>query len=159
MLGETVVNSVDSVWRSSPTTCGQGSCANPLESTLMKKRAAEAHFAQFWCNVSTFRMNICKSVSKQRTLTAFRMNTYEKRGEGGRFPTRNLRRVSRPTFQYPLLVRANDEPAPRVVQVSLSAVTQIALQVHCRTLCRCRDFASHESPITNHFFRADAPKS
>jgi len=34
--------------------------------------------------VSTFRINTCKSVSKQRTLTLFRMNTYEKpRGRGG----------------------------------------------------------------------------
>src|SRR6266478_2192789 len=33
--------------------------------------------------VSPFRMNTCKSVSKQRTLTTFRINTYEKRGEGG----------------------------------------------------------------------------
>jgi hypothetical protein len=33
--------------------------------------------------VTTFRINTCKSVSKQRTLTAFRMNTYEKRGGGG----------------------------------------------------------------------------
>jgi hypothetical protein len=32
---------------------------------------------------NSFRMNTCKSVSKQRTLTPFRMNTYEKyRGEG-----------------------------------------------------------------------------
>jgi hypothetical protein len=30
-----------------------------------------------------FRINTCKSVSKQMTLTPFRMNTYEKRGEGG----------------------------------------------------------------------------
>src|SRR5229473_2368358 len=30
-----------------------------------------------------FRMNTCESVSKQRTLTAFRINTYEKQGEGG----------------------------------------------------------------------------
>ncbi len=30
-----------------------------------------------------FRMNTCESVSKQRTLTTFRMNTYEKQGEGG----------------------------------------------------------------------------
>ncbi len=49
----------------------------------MKKRGEEAHFAQFWCNVSPFRINTCKSVSKQRTLTPFRMNTYEKQGEGG----------------------------------------------------------------------------
>src|SRR5260370_41505250 len=28
-------------------------------------------------------MNTCKSVSKQTTLTSFRMNTYEKQGESG----------------------------------------------------------------------------
>ena len=33
--------------------------------------------------LTTFRINTCKSVSKQTTLTAFRMNTYEKpRGRG-----------------------------------------------------------------------------
>jgi hypothetical protein len=49
---------------------------------LRARKAANS--AQFWCNVSPFRMNTCKSVSKQRTLTPFRMNTYEKyRGEGG----------------------------------------------------------------------------
>src|SRR5260370_30729885 len=41
--------------------------------------------------VSPFRMNTCKSVSKQRTLTTFRMNTYEKHGEGGGGANRNLR--------------------------------------------------------------------
>src|SRR5712692_10448737 len=35
-------------------------------------------------STSPFRINTCKSVSKQRTLTTFRMNTYEKRGEGGK---------------------------------------------------------------------------
>jgi hypothetical protein len=38
--------------------------------------------------LTTFRMNTCKSVSRQTTLTTFRMNTYEKPGEGG---TRHLR--------------------------------------------------------------------
>ncbi len=33
--------------------------------------------------LTPFRINTCKSVSKQRTLTRFRINTYEKRGEGG----------------------------------------------------------------------------
>ena len=42
-----------------------------------------ANFARFWSHVSPFRMNTSKSVSKQRTLTTFRMNTYEKGGEGG----------------------------------------------------------------------------
>src|SRR6266852_4521287 len=35
------------------------------------------------CAINPFRINTCESVSKQRTLTTFRMNTYEKRGEGG----------------------------------------------------------------------------
>ena len=33
--------------------------------------------------VTTFKVNTCKSVSKQRTLTLSRINTYKKRGEGG----------------------------------------------------------------------------
>ena len=33
--------------------------------------------------LTTFRINTCKSVSKQTTLTSFRMNTCKKRGEGG----------------------------------------------------------------------------
>src|SRR6266851_2930661 len=37
--------------------------------------------------VSVFRMNTCESVSKQRTLTTFRMNTYEKPRGGGRGPS------------------------------------------------------------------------
>src|SRR5690348_6488097 len=41
--------------------------------------------------VSTFRMNTCESVSKQRTLTIFRMNTYEKQGEGG--PSRSRHHI------------------------------------------------------------------
>src|SRR5229473_1155500 len=35
--------------------------------------------------LTTFRINTCKSVSKQRTLTTFRMNTYKKPGEGWRY--------------------------------------------------------------------------
>jgi hypothetical protein len=36
-----------------------------------------------WASASPFRMNTCKSVSKQRTLSSFRMNTYEKPGGRG----------------------------------------------------------------------------
>jgi len=52
--------------------------------------------------LTTFRINTCKSVSKQRTLTTFRMNTYEKPGEGG--PSRALPTTHRPlpTTHYPL---------------------------------------------------------
>src|ERR1700682_4207811 len=35
--------------------------------------------------LTTFKINTCKSVSKQRTLTLFRINTYEKRGGGGAY--------------------------------------------------------------------------
>src|SRR6266852_8116792 len=41
------------------------------------------HFARFWHHLSPFRMNTSKSVSKQTPLSIFRMNTYEKQGEGG----------------------------------------------------------------------------
>jgi hypothetical protein len=37
----------------------------------------------FSAPINTFRMNTCKSVSKQRTLSPFRMNTYAKTGGGG----------------------------------------------------------------------------
>src|SRR5712692_6344877 len=43
--------------------------------------------------LTTFRINTCKSVSKQRTLTTFRINTCEKQGGGGL----ELYTVSRPT--------------------------------------------------------------
>ena len=46
--------------------------------------------------LNTFRINTCKSVSKQTSLTSFRINTYEKT-EGGGTPLRHLRarRLSR----------------------------------------------------------------
>ncbi len=43
-----------------------------------------AHRSQITAAATTFRINTCKSVSKQRTLSPFRMNTCEKtRGGGG----------------------------------------------------------------------------
>jgi hypothetical protein len=70
--------------------------ATPLESTLVdvfilnslnlfriNADLESPHFAQFWCNATPFRINTCKTVSKQTTLTSFRINTYEKtRGWG-----------------------------------------------------------------------------
>src|SRR5207302_7075438 len=41
--------------------------------------------------LTPFRMNTCKSASKQRTLSPFRMNTYAKPGEGSDHP---LKRIS-----------------------------------------------------------------
>jgi hypothetical protein len=48
-----------------------------------KGSACPDHPAQFWCNLSPFRINTCKSISKQTTLTLFRINIYEKTGEWG----------------------------------------------------------------------------
>src|SRR5260370_24673935 len=47
---------------------------------------------------SPFRINTCKRVSKQRTLTTFRMNTYAKQG-GGACPNTSARPAS--SLQYP----------------------------------------------------------
>jgi len=56
----------------------------------------EIGFAQIQCNASAFRMNTFKSVSKQRALTAFRMNTLGKTGGGeGESPTSNKTSVNR----------------------------------------------------------------
>ena len=41
-----------------------------------------AHFARFFCHLSPFRINTSKTVSKQRTLSIFRINTFRKRGGG-----------------------------------------------------------------------------
>jgi hypothetical protein len=53
--------------------------------------------------VSGFRMNISKCITKQTTLTSFRINTYEKRGEGvgGGYPllARQRPRRVRPSDQ------------------------------------------------------------
>src|SRR5258708_1492707 len=69
-------------------------------STLPRQAALPkgAHFAKGCKNtetatLTTFRINTCKSVSKQRTLTTFRINTCEKQGGGGL----ELYTVSRPT--------------------------------------------------------------
>jgi hypothetical protein len=43
----------------------------------------------------SLRINTCRSVSKQTTLTPFRMNIYEKHREGGYFYTSAMRRARR----------------------------------------------------------------
>jgi len=52
---------------------------------------------QFRPPPTPFRINTCKSVSKQTTLTPFRINTYEKQGEGGGVP--GAQRPCRSTLQ------------------------------------------------------------
>jgi len=73
------------------------SLATPLESTLadvfilnslnlfrISVDLERSHFAQFLCNVSPFRINTSRSVSKQATLSTFGINTYEKQAGWGR---------------------------------------------------------------------------
>src|SRR6202048_2014298 len=53
----------------------------PTSALLQQHRCQNTEAAP----LTSFRINTCKSVSKQRTLTPFKMNTYEKprgRGEG-----------------------------------------------------------------------------
>jgi hypothetical protein len=67
-----------------------------------------------------FRMNTCKSVSKQRTLSPFGMNTYEKsRGEGGaslqpRTEDQNDARIRRPRQPSPRRELATRRGRPAV---------------------------------------------
>ena len=68
--------------------------------------------------LTTFRINTCKSVSKQRTLTLLRINTYKKTGEGGtpanrRYHARRMRHVA-PLSPVPSLDCAYF-PSPRGV--------------------------------------------
>jgi hypothetical protein len=56
----------------------------PLFCRSSKPFKINGHFSRFWRHLSPFRINTCKSVSKQTTLSTFRINIYEKRGEGGR---------------------------------------------------------------------------
>src|SRR6266403_3658939 len=46
--------------------------------------------------LSTFRMNTCESVSKQRTLSTSRMNTYAKTGGGGSHGSAPIFRIRLP---------------------------------------------------------------
>src|SRR2546425_1621695 len=58
---------------------------NSLNPFRMNACHGRPPLAQFWCNVSPFRINTCKSASKQTTLSMFRINTYEKTGGWGTF--------------------------------------------------------------------------
>jgi len=65
------IDSAISTFRAHPKNCRVVSVSN-RGSSGAKRHACKS-----------FRMNTCESVSKQRTLTAFKINTYEKQGEGG----------------------------------------------------------------------------
>src|SRR5260370_12838096 len=87
---------------------------NPLNPFRMNTCRAKPHLAQFWCNVSPFRINTCKSVSKQTTLSAFRINTYEKTGGWGRGIPSN-----RPILPLPFSVHSSKFRIPQVLYLPL----------------------------------------
>jgi hypothetical protein len=69
--------------------CGASACSAPARPTGAPQRLsfavvfAAGKVLRKEAALTTFRMNTCKSVSKQKTLSIFRMNTYVKPGEAG----------------------------------------------------------------------------
>ena len=141
------------------------------------RRAAPSapHFAQFWCNISPFRINTSKSVSKQTTLTPFRMNTYEKHGGGGGGIFR-LRR--NPTIDLPAPCRDFSASFPQHSNMQTFKHYNFRFSVHsskfripqllCLPLLRkhrgCTStipilelFPRHSPLITRHYFRGILP--
>src|SRR5258707_10109949 len=95
----------------------------------------------------SFRINTCKSVSKQMTLTPFRMNTYEKQGGGG----------WRPVFLFLARDKSQGCGIHAVAQArGLRAVREDVAQV--RITERAFHFRAHGAvaevfPLANIFFR------
>ena len=61
-----------------------------LANLQVNGRTSLGYQSEISLELTTFRMNTCKSVSKQRTLTTFRINTYAKTGGRGSTPFRAL---------------------------------------------------------------------
>src|SRR5882757_9801335 len=80
---------------------------------------------RFSPSLTTFRMNTCKSVSKQKTLSPFRMNTYEKPGGG----------VTPPNFKSPLLNSSTPTRNPAIAHLwpspRISKAAKITQPVVC----------------------------
>src|SRR6266478_5592751 len=83
-----------------PTFPGKTAC----KSILSSKNSARAPASP----LSTFRMNTCKSVSKQRTLSTSRMNTYAKTGGGGSHGSAPIFRIRLP--RIPLRAHHRTDP-------------------------------------------------
>jgi len=91
------LSSILSSLRHVSALCGSAlSFSFPFSFPLSRKKPADRHAnsSSYGAPINTFRMNTCKSVSKQRTLTIFRMNTYAKRGRG--VPSPKWRGASQP---------------------------------------------------------------
>src|SRR5216684_7808926 len=114
--------------------------ATPLEPTLMgmlqvfintyekrrRKGRKRARFAQSWCNISPFRINTSKSVSKQTTLPLFRMNTYEKTGGWGGSP----QTVNNPRAPRLRVIFLSSLPRYILTSLSLGAAAPLATLFH-----------------------------
>jgi hypothetical protein len=78
--------------------------------------------------LSTFRMNTCKSVSKQRTLSTSRMNTYAKTGGGGLIPPRGSS-----GFVYPESLFAPAHPSDPLFSDTYKSLAAQTLSFHIHT--------------------------
>jgi hypothetical protein len=86
---------------------------NSLNLSGMNTCHGKPHFAQFWCNVSPFRINTCKSASKQTALSMFRINTYEKTGGWRELP------IPIPFLDLPSSVHSSKFRIPQVFYLPL----------------------------------------
>ncbi len=106
--------------RAKPAPPNLSTCAlrAPIDSPSSAPRAPS--IMQYAAPISPFRMNTCKSVSKQSTLTPFRMNTYAKPGGEGvppkppfpnEFPVRKIAIEDLWKSAYRLPMLAVDSPS------------------------------------------------
>ena len=118
-------------------------CGNPcLPSLSRASRGASkgAHFAT-GCKytepgiLTTFRINTCKSVSKQRTLTLSRMNTYKKPGEG--VPLRSIKH------------QATEPSAPRSASIPCGLIRLRILPVNVGVCSLQHQASSIQPPETS----------
>src|SRR5258708_13665961 len=120
-----------------------GTSTLPRQAALPKR----AHFAKGCKNtetatLTTFRINTCKSVSKQRTLTIFRINTCEKQGGGGvrALGTRPLRPPLVPSSsgtRYAPGLKCQGSPRPHKSTPFRGRPRLLAWSQACRSTPRC----------------------
>src|SRR6266481_1506519 len=138
------------------TMCVEPLCNQPLPHTLQSTRdrvypPPSLFFDSFFAY--SFRINTCKSVSKQMTLTPFRMNTYEKQGGGG----------WRPVFLFLARDKSQGCGIHAVAQAcGLRAVREDVAQV--RITERAFHFRAHGAvaevfPLANIFFCDGRPET
>src|SRR5260370_2179757 len=109
---------------------------NSLNLFRMNTFCGSPRFAQFWCNLTPFRINTCKSVSKQTTLSPFRMNT----GSVDILGIIAMREIDKEA-----LVVFSDEAGGTMAEVGLLPFARVALQVATQVLPLYRTrFSKHQ---------------